>query len=66
MAVYRRNIEPGHIFEYYYFIAGQANSLFAKPVDYYEDYVIALLIYGHRLEIHDHILPGVVGDGEGL
>ena len=66
MAVYRRDVEPGYIFERYYFIAGQVNSLFAKPVDYYKDHIIALLVHGHRLEIYDHMLPGVVGDGEGL
>ena len=66
MAVYRRDVEPGYIFGRYYFIIKQTNSLFTKPVDYYEDHVIALLICGHRLEIHSYILPGVVGDGEGL
>ena len=62
MAVYYRDIKPGHIFGRYYLIIGQTNSLFAKPIDYYEDHIIALLIYGYGLEIHDYILPGVVGD----
>ena len=62
--VYYRNIKPGYIFGYYYFIIEQTNGLFAKPVDYYKDYIIALLVYGYRLEIHSHILPGVIGDGE--
>ena len=66
MAVYRRDIEPGHIFGYYYFITGQTNGLFAKPVNYHEDHVIALLVHGHGLEIHGHMLPDVVGDGEGF
>jgi hypothetical protein len=66
MAVYYRNIKPGYIFEYYYFIIRQTNSLFTKPVNYYKNYIIALLIHGHGLEIYNYILSGVVGDREGF